>query len=477
MRLSTITIKLLLVGIATAGLINIFLLLRQYQPEHIDQQLITTLYRNDPSYFYYALFSAIIIIALILWQSTSRKPLKLYRRFQDIDSHVLDNNTQLAYEFYKAVLFYRTRYGHRRYLRHIVKHFDFFYDYHNYALSWIDEVVGRCGSRIVPDNFILSTITSGHIGRVYYHAHYASGLPASNLKPNSLLLFHDCTESIEIWSCHSRNPLCKLKKESIRLQTAHRHPNYISAILAGTNPGERDKVMVELRFLTQNPYNNKQQRSEAVAKHMLHEFQKWLKQMSRTKSRYQGGTGIEVSEIVSKDSIYTTPLVRHLEQLVYRKIDAFYPRARLPITDSNIPLDALVLCKGIGLLAISEKHEQGEITYSGDPIWYQYLGDEAFELKNPCMQAKLVKSSLSNLLATNNLTRWPITSLVIYSKDEANLNMAIGTKRLQCNVLKLSQLEKWINKHQTNPEIQFTQNDITLFNSILVQNQVLSGVV
>jgi len=477
MRLSAIAIKLLLVGLATAGLINISLLLGQYQSEQIDQQLISTLYQNDPRYFYYALFSVAIIIALILWQSMSRKPVKFYQRFHDIDSHALDNNSQLAHDFYKAALFYRAKYGHRRYLRNIIKHFDFFYDYHNYALTWIDEVVGRCGSRIIPEHFILAAITSGHIGRVFYYAHYASGLPASNLKANSQLLFHDCAESIEIWSYHSRSPLCKIQKKSIKLQTAHRHPNYISAILSGTNPGERDKIMVELRFLTQSPTNSKQQRSEAVAKHMLHEFHKWLKKMSRTKSRFQGDTGIEVSEIVSNDSIYTTPLIRHLEQLVYRKIDAFYPRSRLPITDANIPLDALVLCKGIGLLAISEKHEQGEITYSGDPIWYQYLGDDAFELKNPCLQAKLARSSLSNLLATHNLTRWPITSLVVYSKDEANLNMAIGTARLQCHVLKLGQLERWISKHQTHPEIQFTQNDITLFNSILEQNQNLSGVV
>ena len=476
MRFTTI-IKLLLVSVALAGLVNITLLLGQLESKQINQHLITTLYKQEPIYFYSALISIGILLALLAWQSVSRKPTKIHRRFQGIDSNALDTNPQLSLEFYKTALFYRTQYGHKRYQWHIVKHFDFFYDYHNYALNWIDEVIGRTHSRIIPENFILAAIASGHIGRVYHYAHYASGLLASNLKPNAPLIFHDCADNIEIWSYHSRQSLCTLKKNSIKLHIAHRHPNYITAILAGTNPGERDKVLVELRFLTQDAVKNKHRRSEAFAKHNLYEFQKWLTQVSQTKSRFQDNAGIEVSEIVGGDSIFTTPLIRLLEQLVYRRVDAFYPRSRLPLADPNIALDALVLCNGIGLIAISERHEQGDITYSGDAVWYQDLGEDAYELKNPCIQARLAKSSLSNLLAGHNLTRWPVISLVVYSKDKINLNMAIGTKRLQCPVLKLAQLEKWLNTHKTRPEIQFTQNDITLFNSVLGQKQPLSGVV
>lgn len=475
MRFSTI-IKLLLLCVACAGLINITLLLAKYPLADIDQQLVTSLFKQDPTYFYYALLSITIMLTLLVWQTTSRKPTNIYKCFQDLDSNTLDTNPQLSLEFYKAALSYRARYGHRRYQRYIVKHFDFFYDYHNYALTWIDEVIGCTTARIIPEHFILSAITSGHIGRVYHHAQYASGLPASNLKKNAPLIFHDCAENIEIWSYYSRNPLCSIKKNTIKLHTTHRHPDYISAILTGTNPGERDKVMIELRFLTQDA--TKQQRSEAFAKHNLHEFKKWLKQASKTTSRFLADTGIEVTELGGGDPVFTTPLVRHLEQLVYRKIDAFYPRSRLPLADTSIALDALVLCNGIGLIAISEKHEKGDITYSGDSTWYQSVDDNTFELRNPCIQAKLARSSIANLLTGHNLTRWPVTSLVVYSKEDINLNMTMGTKRLQCPVLKLGQLEKWINKHRTHhPEVVFTQNDITLFNSILGQKQPLSGVV
>jgi len=475
MRFATI-IKLVLLCVACAGLINITLLLAQYPLTDIDKQLVTSLFKQDPTYFYYALSSIAIMLALLIWQTSSRRPTKIYNRFHEIDSNTLDTNSQLALEFYRAVLFYRIRYGHRRYQRHIVKHFDFFYDYHNYALTWIDEIIGRINARVIPEHFILSSIAAGHIGRVYHHAQYATGLPASNLKKNAPLIFHDCAENIEIWSYYSRNPLCSLKKNTIKLHTTHRHPDYISAILTGINPGERDKVMVELRFLTQSA--TRQQRSEAVAKHNLHEFQKWLKQTSKTSSRFLADNGIEVTELGGDDPVFTTPLIRHLEQLVYRKIDAFYPRSRLPLADTRIALDALVLCNGIGLIAISEKHEKGELTYNGDSTWYQNVGNTTIELQNPCIQAKLARSSIANLLTGHNLTRWPVISLVVYSKDDINLNMTMGTKRLQCPVLKLTELEKWINKYRIrHPEVVFTQNDITLFNSVLGQKQPLSGVV
>jgi hypothetical protein len=453
------------------------MLLNQYDPEQINSSLLTKLYQKYADNFYYAAISVFILVALLTWQITSRKPKRIYQQFRDIDSTTLDTDHHLCRDFYKTVLYYRVKFGKKKYLRYIIKHFDFFYEYHNYALGWIDEVVTRVNRQLIPENFILAAITTGHIGRVYFQAHYATGLPASNLKENAPLVFHDCADDIEIWSYQSHHALCKIKKKTVKLHTAHRHPNYISAIITGTNPGERDKVTVELRFLTRAVKKGKQRRSEAIAKHHLHEFQKWLKQVSKTKSRSNTDTGIEVSEIVNHDSIFTTPLVRHLEQLVYRKIAAYYPRAKLPLADPGIALDALVLCNGIGLIAISEKMEQGDITYSGDPTWYQFRGEDAFEIKNPCIQARLAKSSLSNLLTGHNLTRWPVVSLVVYSKNNVSLNMAIGTERLQCHVIKLNQLEKWLNKHRTNPQIQFTQNDITMFNMIMGHKQPLPTVV
>ncbi|MGD8926649.1 MAG: hypothetical protein PVG20_07350 [Thioalkalispiraceae bacterium] len=471
------SIKLIALLFSIAGLVNLIRVFNPYTLDVFTTSRISDLYQQSPQHFYFAASALMILLGLIIIQAMTRKPVRLYRQYRDIDSNTLDTDQRLSFEFYKTALQYRVKFGTKKFQRHIIKHFDFFYDYHNYALEWIDEVVSKAKGKKIPQYFILSAITSGHTGRVYLKAHYATGLPASNLKENTSLIFHDCAEHVEIWSYQSRHPLCRLIKNTVRLQTAHRHPNYLSAILTGINTGEQNQVTVELRFLTRTSLDDKQNRSEVHAKQNLLSFHKWLKQASKTRSRFSGGTGIDVSEIVNHNDIFTTPLVRHLEQLVYRKVTAYYPRSKLPLATPNIALDALVLCNGIGVIAITEKQEQGNITYSGDPTWYLFWGENALEIKNPCIQANLAKSSLGNLLSGYNLTRWPIISLVVYSKEQVTLNLAMGTKRLQCPVLKLDQLENWINQQHKYSDIQFTQNDITLFNSIMSQKQPLSTVI
>ena len=475
-------VKVLLVCLAFAGLIHISFLLGQFDVQYIDQQILNNLYQENRYSVFYALVSLLVLSVLAIWQLKSIPARRIHRRFKRIDSEILDNQPELARKFYQAALTYRLKHGHKAYQRDIIKRFDFFYDYHNYALSWIDNILSQTNTNKIPEHFILAVISSGHIGRIYTNADYASGLPASNLKANAPLLFHDCADTIEIWSFTAGHALVKLKKDTIKLHTAHRHPNYISAILTGIDTTQQEKSQVFLRFPTRSRYSGKQTRSEAFAKHNLKEFHSWLKQTSKTRSRFNGDTGIDVSEIdvtgiVNHSSIFTSPLIRRLEQLVYRKIDAFYPRSRLPVADAAIALDAVVLCKGIGIITLSEKLEQGDITYSGDPTWYQFRGDQAFELPNPCAQAKIAKSSLSHLLSEHNLTHWPIVSLVVYSKENVSLNMAIGSKRIQCHVLKLKHLEKWINRHQTHDDINFTQNDISHFNNLFSQRQAMTGTV
>ena len=478
MRVTTI-IKLSLLCVALVGIINIGLLIKLPDLTQITISEYTTLLSQQFPYdFYFAVVSLGVLSILLIWQIFTPSPNKFYKRYKTLDSNALDSNRSLAAEFYKSAIDYRAHHGSRSYKKYVVKKFDFFYDYHNYALGWIDDVVTLSKPHPVPYYFIQSVIASGHIGRVFNRVHYASGLIASNLKMNTPILFHDCTEHIELWSYQSHHALCKIKKDSAHLQTAHRHPNYIAAFLTGTEAEHQNKQQIELRFLSTQNIKGNPVRSEKYAKYNLHEMLKWLKKASNTTSRYQANNGIEVSEIsVGGSSVYTTPLTRTLEQLVYSKIDAFYPRSKLPIADQKIALDAVVLCNGIGILAVVEKHEQGSITYNGDSTWYQYLGDNTIELKNPCQQARLARASLGNLLSTYNLTRWPVLSLVVYSKDNIELNLTMGSKKLQCEVVKLSGLERWIKAKRKANVTEFSQSDIAMFNAMIEQHPVYSNAV
>lgn len=388
---------------------------------------------------------------------------RVYRPFAHIDSEQLDNDRTLARNFYRCALQYRLRHGHKAYTRCIQSKFHFFYEYHNFALQWIDDVITHCGQQPAPVTFIMAIIESGHIGPYYQNVLYATGLPGSKLKQGHALLFHDTAEGIQIWSATSQRPVCVLQKEDVRLQAAHRHPNYLAAILTGTDTHRQQRIQLELHFPATLQAGQPYTRSETQARENLQGMQHWLQQTGEHHSRHPHLDGIEVNEIVAKRDLFKTPLEQKLEQLVYRRVDAYFTRGQLPIADTSVQLDAIVLCNGIGILLIVEKHEQGNISYSGDPDWYQFINDQGFTLKNPCMTSQHTRASVASLLTSNNLTRWPLRSLVVFSKDQVQLDPAFGKSRLQCDVIHLSQFDKWLEDSTRDERIHFTQQDLSRF--------------
>jgi len=466
MRLTAI-IRLILAVVGLAGIGNLILLINQL-PNHTNtQNLFQTLANQHTLALYIGIASGLMLLGVLgnlMFASSGRR---FYEHYKHIDSDNLDSDKKQAHEFYRAAMEFRIRQGRFVYHKCVLKKFDFYYDYHNYALNWIDEVVSQVDKHNIPRHFIVSVIESGHIGRIYHDVNYASGLPSSNQKAGAPLLFHDCAKGIQVWSYQSRKPLCQIKKKSIKLQQAHRHPNYLSAILTGNTTNRNQPVQIELRFMTSTNQNSKYKRNETVARQHMVEMNKWLHEVSRTHSRHKANDGIDVTEIVGAQSIFKTPLNQMLEQLVYRKVDAFYPRSKLPIADPDIAIDAVVLCKGIGVILVTEKHERGDITFSGDPDWYQFIGENGFELKNPCIQSQLAKSSLANLLTAHNLTQWPLHNVVVFSKDNVSLNQSIGKARIQCDVILLKEMEKWIDSHPKDDSIVFSQQDIARFNQLM----------
>ena len=271
MRVTTI-IKLLLLCVALAGIINIGLLINLSDlTQTTIAEYTNVLSQRFPYDFYFAAVSSGLLFVLFIWQLLTPSPVKFYKLYKSISSESLDTNRNLAAEFYKSAIDYRVNFGSRCFKKCVTRKFDFVYDYHNHALKWIDDVVTLCEPYSIPYYFIQSVIASGHIGRVFNRVHYAGGLIASNLKENTPILFHDCTEHIELWSYQSHHALCKIKKDSTKLHTAHRHPNYIAAFLTGIESDHQSKQQIELRFLSTQNNKGEAVRSEKFAKHNLHE--------------------------------------------------------------------------------------------------------------------------------------------------------------------------------------------------------------
>ena len=465
-------IKLILLCSALAAIASLVIVIPVQELRDISEETLYSIHYDYPLQTYLASGGLVLLLALVVWQVIYRPPTDIYQRFRMLDSSALDTDRQLCHEFFLYALQYRIKKGAGKYRRYFINHYDFFYEFHNYALNWIDELLYKLPSERVPQDFILHAICSGQIGQVFTDIHYAGGLPVTGLHANDPLICHARADIIEVWSYDVHRPLCKIRKNTVKLQNAHRHPQHLTAIFNGIDHTGNSRLQIEIRFLTHDYRSGKT--SSQVAIQRIGAFKGWLKEVSRIRTNTANDYGIDVSELLRASTKYETPVSRRLTHLKGKQINAVFTRATLPINDRKIPLDIVVLCDGIGIVTINERPESGDISYSGDPTWYQYIGDDVREMMNPCMHAKLARSALSNLLNGHNLTRWPLISLVIYSSSNVTLNQTIGKQRLQCDVLKIENLEKWFAANKQNDRIHFTENDLRTFRSILGGETVIA---
>ncbi len=471
MHITTI-IKLILLCLALTAITSLAIVIPVQELRVISEETLYSIHYDYPVQTWLASSGLVLLLGLIIWSLISRPPTDIYRRFRRLDSNALDTDRQLCHDFYLCALQYRIKKGAGKYHRYFINHYDFFYEFHNYALNWIDELLGKLPSERVPQDFILYAINSGQIGQVFTDIHYAGGLPVTGLRANNPLICHARTDIIEIWSYDVHRPLCKIKKNTVKLQNAHRHPHHLTAIFNGIDHTGNTRHQIEIRFLTYDYRSG--ETSSQVAIQRIGAFKEWLKEVSRIHTNTANDYGIDVSELLRASTKYETPVFRRLSRLQDKQVNAVFTRATLPINDRKIPLDIVVLCDGIGIVTINERPESGDISYSGDPTWYQYIGDDVREMMNPCMQAKLARSALSNLLSGHNLTRWPLISLIVYSSSNVTLNQTIGKQPLQCDVLKIENLEKWFAENKQSDRIHFTDNDLRTFRSILGGETVIA---
>jgi hypothetical protein len=461
-----------LLCLAIAAISNLAIVVPFRDFGQLSEETLYSIHYDYPLQSYIAAAGVAILLVLGIWSLTARPPTHIYRRFRKLDSNALDTDRALCQEFYLCALQYRSSHGSQKYRRYFINHFDFFYEFHNFALKWIDEILTALPGKHIPQDFMLHAISTGQIGQVFTDVHYASGLPVTGLHANDPLIYHARADVIEVWSYNVHRPLCKVRKNSVKLQNAHQHPQYLTVIFTGIDQSGSSHHQIEIRFLTLDQRSHKS--SSQIAIQRITRFKEWLKEVSRNRTSNANDYGIDVSEILRSSRSYETPVTRRLTRIEGKSVNAVFTRATLPISDKKIPLDAVVLCEGIGIVTINERAESGDISFSGDPIWYQYIGDDVREVMNPCMHAKLARSALGNLLNGYNLISWPIISLIVYSSPNVTLNQTIGKQRLQCDVIKLESLDKWFAENRQNATIRFTEQDLKLFHSVLSGETVIT---
>lgn len=468
----TITkIKIALLTLAVLNLPALLLVLPTVNPTNLDSDSLTALIHDYPIRTTMAAGGLLILLGLAIWSIAWRPPHRLYRRYAGLDSNGLDRDSALCRAFYSDVLDYRIKFGSRKYRRYIVNHFEFFYEFHNYALEWIDDIVRQTSGYIIPREFIRSAISSGQIGQVFTQVNYASGLTRSRLKTNEPVLFHTCAEVLEIWSYQSDHALCKIRRNTIKLQNCQRHNGYTSASFIGVDQNGSIHHKIGLRFF--GDASKHSTFDDQVAKERILAFKSWLKEVAIPQQRQKGDYGIDVSELTNTQPRYhEPPLFQTLQRLQGRLISRYYLPVNATGAQNPINFDAIVLCNGLGIIGILENHEGGHITYSGEAIWHQSIGGQQFEVNNPCLQLSTARASLSYFLSQHNLARWPIYNLIVFTATDIRLNLAVGEQGLQCEVIKLENLEDWFSKHLRDDSMQFKRDDIHQFNTLFPNHRI-----
>lgn len=415
---------------------------------------------------------AILVFGLLIYRNQHKW--RIYREFRHIDSATLDSDMQACTTFYSMAYAYRCKHGSKKFRKNIIEHYHFFYESHNHALNWINDIVTQTEPEIPSCNFITSAIRSGRIGEIYSHFNYgARGLSGKNIKPDTPLLAHAKSDSIEFWSRYASKPVCIISKNDLKLQRAGKQKDNLTGILIARSI-DNTPVKIELRFPATKYKNKTSQHHEKYALQNYQHFEAWLNNVSKAKhTEHFSNYGISVEHGIDvgygiparglSESKKYTPLIRQLKILEGIKIDAVFASDDLPFTKQELTLEAIVLCSGLGIVTITQNNFTGSITYSGDSRWLALEGGRSHTFANTCQQALTAKISVANLLSSHDLISWPIHTLVVFTQSGVELNQITGKKPIQCDVITLAELGRWFTQKAIYPEIRFTKEDYNRF--------------
>lgn len=440
---------------------------------------------SNVAYVTAGLAGLLLLLVLILVIKNNSYSNSRFKQFKNIDSDSLDSNSGLFYQFYEMAFNYRCKYGSTKYHKNIISGYTFFYDFHNKALVWIDDIFCRSKPYTPSREFILTTICSGQIGHTFCEIAYGGGLAGIDIPSGTPLIAYAKTNAIEIWSPLNERPICSLAKDRVDLQRANKHNEIVSGVLFAEATNSARALQVEIIFPDSKYDKNKQKllRHDVFGTQHYQHFKEWIRENTQQSKSDQSSSfmknidyGIDVDyeipapELLDDSSQKLLSIEYKLKILEGRHIDASF-RSKLRHSASNITTDFfIVMCSGLGLVTIIENITTGKINYSGDAGWMVLENNRSQIIENVCVQAKRVEKHLSRVLHSNNLEGWPLHSLVVFTANGVELSQIEGKHPLQCDVIKLNHLEQWFSAHKTRNNLHFTKDDYNLF-SLLLNNK------
>jgi len=440
-------------------------------------------YINDN--YPYLLIGFGILLVFFIWRKARAGRRGDFRKYKGIDSDTLDANPDILNKFYKDAFLYRSRYGSKKYQQNVVAQFRFFYNFHNSALCWIDEIVTRCKSSIPSTDFILTTIRSGQIGKIFSEIKYAGGIPGTDIRPGTPLIACARADAIELWSPLKDSPICALSKSKLDLQRANKDKGTITGILCAESRNTGHPMRIKLQFpeFIYDTDKNQLRQHDIYATQNYQQFKTWIDKNVRLNSSQttnfnntidygiEVDYGIPAPELLDKSNERLISLAFRLKALEGRIIDACF-QSRLRHASSSVATEFYIaMCSGLGLVVILENKSTGKILYNGDAGWMVYENNRSQIIANPCLQARRIEKHLAQRLSTNNLHGWPLHCLVVFTANTVSLKKTSGKQSVQCEAIRLQDLETWLSSNSKQNTLRFTKDDFNHFALLLNSKQ------
>ena len=153
-------------------------------------------------------------------------------------------------------------------------------------------------------------------------------------------------------------------------------------------------------------------------------------------------------------------LQEELRRLKGNIINGYISTENLYYDKQYFEIDFLVMVPGVGLTVAEVKFYAGQVYCTSAQSWKQKKNNDVeTETRNASSQVLRTRALLKKLLTSKGLNKWPIKPLVIFVHPDARIFKAVGDKKPQTEILKLSMFDRWVQEQTKNESIKFTKND------------------
>ncbi|EGU40192.1 hypothetical protein VII00023_15476 [Vibrio ichthyoenteri ATCC 700023] len=157
-----------------------------------------------------------------------------------------------------------------------------------------------------------------------------------------------------------------------------------------------------------------------------------------------------------------------LQELKGNVINGYITTENMVFNNKNFEIDFLVLAPHVGLVVVEVKHYSGKVYCSDDKNWHQ-INSQGIKksYKNASLQSLRTKSLLSEILTSENINNWPLSSVVVFTHPTANIYKQKGTKSPQTEILIRNTFKGWLNEQEKHDDVIFSIDDFNKIRNLL----------